>query len=612
MAEMREALDNISTNFFEMSKEQFYMKQRLTDFYKTNKIKIDFNYCHIAISKNGGLIAICKKKNFLDTSLNSKLNNNVIVMFQNAKNIYNIKIDWNYNKRWIVCLDFTQNQELYGLLNDGSLFKFKYIERIRKEKVNCPNIKSEGIVSAKFFGKGFIVYTTQEKFRYVADIKNPTSIVLCEVGIIKLSQDIDFVPIPDEYSQSKGIELLIKNETGNGVFHIIQQKNEENLKVQLDKDNNTEVVGLNLILKGYLQTYIMKYSNGKKKDDGDYPNGFGKIDAIAISPSGKTVGFYNSKNRVAFMMKSNFEGGYQTIKFNYKESDFKKRENNEIKAVLEFKKGNQFLFCGEDTVVITGQRFVILSKPDAENALPFLMKEGSEILAMQGNLFSKCISEIDGLRCLTSDGVYFIRKITKEFYDIFFPFSEADTRKLIKIYQKSFTTKYNSHKEVKSLPILSDIVRELQIVAADIFWTENENEDQLKEIQLFLLKVAQYGKYFVDKDSFNFNKFNTTCKDIRVINQLRNDEYCPILITYQEYLSMNVLDIIDILIKYKNFKSASQICKYLDYESKKVMYKFMIEKMKKELEKAENKRLSSDKSKEKKCRRRRNISKITK
>jgi hypothetical protein len=187
----------------------------------------------------------------------------------------------------------------------------------------------------------------------------------------------------------------------------------------------------------------------------------------------------------------------------------------------------------------------------------------------------------------------------EEFYDIFFPFSEGDTRKLIKIYQKSFTTKYNSHKEVKSLPILSDIVRELQIVAADIFWTENENEDQLKEIQLFLLKVAQYGKYFVDKDSFNFNKFNTTCKDIRVINQLRNDENCPILITYQEYLSMNVLDIIDILIKYKNFKSASQICKYLDYESKKVMYKFMIEKMKKELEKAENKRLSSDKSKEK-------------
>ena len=57
--------------------------------------------------------------------------------------------------------------------------------------------------------------------------------------------------------------------------------------------------------------------------------------------------------------------------------------------------------------------------------------------------------------------------------------------------------------------------------------SENENEEQSKEIQLFLLKVAIYGKYFVDKDSFNFNKFNTTCKDIRVINQLRNDENCP-------------------------------------------------------------------------------------
>ncbi len=601
MNDIREALDNISTNFIEMNKDHIYMKQKITDFYKTNRIKIDFNYCHIAMSKNGGLIAICKKKNFLDTSVNSKLNNYVIVMFQNAKNIYNIKIDWNYNKRWIVCLDFTEKQELYGILNDGGLFKFKYIERIKKEKVTCPKLKEEGIINAKLFRKGFIAYTNMETFRYVSDIKNQSSIVLCEVGIIKLSQNIDFLPISDENSESKRIELLIKNENGNGVLHIVQKIGDEKFQLNLKDDKKMEVVGLNLILKGSPQPFIMENSEGKKdakkKKEGDFPDGLGKIDALAISPSGKTVAFYNSQNKIGFIMKSTFDGVYQTIYFNHNEADFSKKENDEIKAVLEFKRGNQFLFCGEDTLVITGQRFVILSRANVGHAMPILIKEGSEILAIQGVLFSRCVSEIDGLRCLTSDGIYFIKKITKEFYDIFFPFSEANTRKLMKIYQKAFTTKYNSHKEVKALNYLSDIVRELQLVAANIFWREKENDEQYKEIQLFLLKVAQYGKYFVDKDSFNFDKFNTICKDIRIINQLRNNEDNPLLITYEEYLTMNVPDIIDILIRYKDFKSAAQISKYLEYGTKKTLYKYMIERMKKQLKLAEKYRLSSLKEK---------------
>jgi hypothetical protein len=73
----------------------------------------------------------------------------------------------------------------------------------------------------------------------------------------------------------------------------------------------------------------------------------------------------------------------------------------------------------------------------------------------------------------------------EEFYDIFFPFSEGDTRKLIKIYQKSFTTKYNSHKEVKSLPILSDIVRELQIIA-----TVNELYSSFTSNNNFMIEVV--------------------------------------------------------------------------------------------------------------------------
>ena len=50
-----EALEQISLNFDKMDKNNYYMFQQITDFSKARSIiKINFNFCHIAISKNGG------------------------------------------------------------------------------------------------------------------------------------------------------------------------------------------------------------------------------------------------------------------------------------------------------------------------------------------------------------------------------------------------------------------------------------------------------------------------------------------------------------------------------------------------------------------------------
>ena len=51
------------------------------------------------------------------------------------------------------------------------------------------------------------------------------------------------------------------------------------------------------------------------------------------------------------------------------------------------------------------------------------------------------------------------------------------------------------------------------------------------------------------------------------VNQLRNDERYPILITYKEYIELLSKDIIDIMLKYKNFRLASEICEYLGYRT---------------------------------------------
>ena len=319
---------------------------------------------------------------------------------------------------------------------------------------------------------------------------------------------------------------------------------------------------------------------------------------MAISPSGKNVAFYNSTERVAFIVNSNFNGNYFKVLFTFNKEEFSEKEQNEFKAILEFKEGTQFLFCGEDAVAISGQRYIIISEPNAKQSIIYLIKEGNEFLAMQGVSFCKCIPEYDGLRYLTNDGIYLINKVPKELYDVSYPFSDSKSKNLLQIYKNTLSTKYNSHKDIKSLPNLPDIVCSLQLASANIFWTEAHNEEQYKEVQLFLLKAAQYGKNFVNKDEFNFDKYNTVCKDMRIINQLRNNESYPMLITYREYIELNHTDIIEILLKYKNFKSAAQISKYLGYDTKKIMYKYMIEKMKHIIKNEEALRFSQDKSKD--------------
>lgn len=598
MEDIIEVLENIATDYNQLDNDHSYLKQQITDFNKTNKIKIDFNYCHIALSKNGGLIAICKKKGFLDTSKNSKLNHYIIVMFQNAGIIYEIKIDWDYNKRWFICLDFTVKQELYGILNDGGIFKIKYVDKIIKEIPTSGKLREEGVQKAKFFKNGFIVYTTKEKFYYCKNIKNPEPIFICDTGMIGSSPNMDFLVISSENSKSQRIELLITNENGNGVFLIEQKPEGQNFQLNIINDNSAEIIGVNLILHGFLQPFLLN-SNSAEKKESDYPNGFGKIAAIAISPSGLNIAFYNSINHVAFIMNSKFDGNFSKIFFNFDEKEFSEEKKNELNAILEFKKATQFLFCGEDTLAIAGQRFVLISKPNANNAIAYLIKDGSEFLAMQGYTFSKCVSEVDGLRCLTNEGVYLIYKVPKELYDVTFPFSEDKSKDLINIYKKTLSSKYNSHKDIKAITRLEETVDNVQKASADIFWTEEENEEkQYKEIQLFLLKAAQYGKLFVKKDYFNFEKFNTRCKEMRVINQLRNDKKSPLYITYKEFIKLEYTDIIEILIQYKNFKSAAQISKFFGYDIKKIMYKYMLEKMKNNIKLAELYRYSSDKNKE--------------
>ena len=262
-----EALEQISYGFDKMDKNNYYMIQQITDIRKARTTKINFNYCLISISKNGGLIAICKTKSFFDPAKSSRLNKNVIVMFQNGKTKYEIPIDWDYSKRWIVSMDFMLKQDLYGILNDGGIFKFKYKDRIKKEVPTSQRLQDEGIVKAKFYSNGFIAYTKFENFYYIKNIKDPTPIFMFSAGIINLSPNFDFLMISLDNSSSGKLELIMTNEKGEGVFHTEQKLTGENIQMHIIDENTSELVGLNIILKGSPEPYLIKNSKDNNQND---------------------------------------------------------------------------------------------------------------------------------------------------------------------------------------------------------------------------------------------------------------------------------------------------------------------------------------------------------
>ena len=62
-----ENLENFAVYFEKMNDNYVYMKEKFVEFIyedEIEKVNINFRECHVAICPNGGLIAICKKKDF--------------------------------------------------------------------------------------------------------------------------------------------------------------------------------------------------------------------------------------------------------------------------------------------------------------------------------------------------------------------------------------------------------------------------------------------------------------------------------------------------------------------------------------------------------------------
>ena len=314
--ELSEKLENkfnpVAIGFEKMSEDYVFMKEKLVDFDTEDdlgKININFKECHVAIGQNGGLIAICKKKGFLDITRGSKINNYIIVMYQNKIKRYLIPIDWNYRERWVIDLEFNEKEQLYAICNDGLIYKIDILTQKAIPKKSSDVFKNQPIVKAKLVEKGFIALTVDGNFYYSKDIKNPIPKLIFPISLLHFSTNVEFLPIPSTKSKSKKLELLIINQKGNGVIHIEETEGETPGQFCLTPIENEpgkfECKGASIIVKNQVETYYL-YAEEKNEpevqESGAQYEKLGKIVALAISPDKDQLAIYDPRGFVFFLL----------------------------------------------------------------------------------------------------------------------------------------------------------------------------------------------------------------------------------------------------------------------------------------------------------------------
>ena len=583
-------IDNIASKFDVMDKKitLYFTKEELTPIKYKNNIKIEFEYTLVAFSKNGGLIAFIKQSKVKIMGVNNPLKDNVLIMCQDGSNAITIPFSIEKEKL-IVLFDFNDDEKLYLITNDCRIFKFDVISMNVQEKSTSKNFKeNETIFSAKLFEKGFVCLTEKGNFYYIKDLKDPIATLFFPMKTkLNFTNEIDYLFIPSANSKSGKIELLITNQNEDGILNIIESEEKNNFdNIYIIKNDHLEPFKKN---NEFLEI---------SPENNFFSNNIilGKISAIALSPEKKQIALYKNDGTIFFFHISfdskNYPPKSCKLSIENSERNFRESEKSELKSIISYGETEknddlkisyyQFLFAGEDAICLCGKRFILVINIKNKTLIYKMIEKESQI-AMLNSKFMHCISEIDGLRIITNSAIFFISKVSKELYETCFPFSSSTSRKLLNAYKSS--CEKNPNCDVIIRQIANDLpkaIKTLEISAANLFWLEkNQNKNNKnKQIQIFLLKAAQFGKSFVQQGEFNFDRFVDTCKNIRIINNLRNNEK-PRFITFNEIKKMKNYDLIKKLLRNQNFYLAFEISKFLDLETKQIYEKWAIAQVKK-------------------------------
>ena len=573
-------LDLIVADFTQTDGGLYFSKEKIVELNKSEKLKLDLNYILVAMCKNGGLIALCKTKQYIEFS-NSSINNNIIVMHQDASNRYLIPIDWDFTKRYIVSIEFNDKEQLFAFCNDGTILRLDIVTRKAIPKLSSNKINDEKIHKAKLFEKGYIVLTEEGTIYLVEDLKEPNPIFIISIKEqLGFTNDIDFIGIPASISCSGNFEIVITNQKGEGVLHIERQTPKDTRKgtfISDTKGHKHKQVNVYVINSPKLQ----EYSDFQLSPDQSYQ--IGTVKAIAISPSNETIALYSSDSKSVYFLSSQIspkaecEIKKKTFKIG---DDFEEKEIREQEKILNYNMDLQLLFCGEDNVAICGGLFTMIINTNNESIAMRVQDNENE---NEGFVYCKGISEVDGLRYITDKEICLISQVSSEFMKICNPFSKSKSKDLLKAYGLFLSKNPTCNDIIRDIgDELPNATNELLSTASDIYWIEKDPDTfHKRDAQIFLVKAAQFGKSFLTTKIFNIHKFDEICQSIRIINNMRNFPLKTRFITYRELASMDMQEIIKKTMRQLNFKLAFQISKFLLYSERDIYLKYAIAKIKK-------------------------------
>ena len=595
-----EGLEILASNFITTKKGPIFIKEKVTDLIKEGaNLPMAFQFLIVAMSRNGGLIATCKQVDYKDLH-KTRINTNIIVMHQNAGKRYYVPIDWKYKESYIVSLEFNDKEQLYGFCNNGDIRKIDILIPSVIVKPNSAVFMEEGIVKAKLFEKGFIALTKKGNIYLAPDIKDPKPNFFINVKEkFNLSDEVDFLGIPSSQSSSGKVELIVINEKGKGVLHVVgtieedggikSERTNKNVSVSIlnpEEDKEEKVDTKNNDPNQANNLWDMKDAKGETEETTP-TNKKGKIDAICISPNYDKIALYSSYNSTVYLFSSDLnKSTMKKVVLNVSkvqpetmDIELTKEDLEEHQALFSFTNKNyQFLFCGSAGVALCSQRFLVLVTLNGE-IITFKISEETSINAMTSGPLFRCVTEVDGIRIYSKEGIYLISQVAKELINVCDPFSKHPSKNLLNAYGYYLSKNADCDKIIRDIASdLPDAITTLQTAAISLFFTEeNEDASNIKELQMLLIKAAQYGKSFVQKGDFNYEKYVDRCKDLRVMYSLRNLKKTPRFLTYEEYKHMDPDSpdqFMKMVMRYHNYNFAFELNNYLGYDSDKIYLRF--------------------------------------
>lgn len=583
---------------------KFFITDKITNNTYLKDNKTNYQYAFVAICKNGGLIAMCKTPGFFELGGKNPILKNIIVMRQDGRNAYRIPNRELFKNKKVVGLEFNYKEQLYAFCDNGEIYKIDILKLCtQKLDIYFTKLNNEKILKAKPFEKGFVILTGAGTIFYMKDIKGSGNKLEFMVSLrdnlnIKNYQDCDFIVIPStETEENSDEELLVCKPNDPGVYLIKKIKSSGSEFRTDSTSQNYSDMKVNIF---YINSKKVEKFNSKKKEiehedlenelnDG---NKIGNVSAIAISECKKKIALYVAKKKSVYIFPSKIptNGTIAYKKLEIKVDDVEvdeEKDKKEINNILEFK-NKQLLFLTDDCVAICGGRWLVMINEEKQTYVESLEieKDKQDIKDDDPFIYCKGIAEVDGIRLMTNNEILLFRKLPKDIKPVYDIFKLNDTRKLILSYEKYVDKDPFCNNELREIKDkLSDTIFTLVKAAGYLYWIEKVAETHgKKDLQNFFLRAANYGKSIFGKNEFNFDRFNNLCKNLRIINTMKNFEEMPRFLTLEEYEALNSDQNDSILkktMRQLNFKLAFKIAKYLGLPEKDVFLKFALTKIRK-------------------------------